>query len=577
MLYCLMDKSSSMFRPFYMSSVHIIIIALIGLLCYSNTLNVPFQWDELAFIEDYPIVKDISYFLEPSKAIGPGFHQLRNRYIGFLTFALNYKANGLDVTGYHIVNISIHIINSLLVYLLVVLSFKTPFLSESVSFNKSKLMALFSALLFVSHPIQTEAVTYIFQRLASLVTMFYLLSLVCYIKFRLPDTEYSNSSSSLNRSFFTSASAYYLLSILFVVFAMKTKENAFTLPVVITMYEFFFFDGQLKKRLLRLFPILLTLLIIPLTLTGIDRPPGEIIGGMADAARGDANIERLDYMFTQFRVIVTYIRLLFLPINQNIDYDYPVFHSFFDQQVLLSFLFLFSIFCFAVYLFYRSRRTNHALRLTAFGIFWFFITISVESSVIPIPMMINEYRVYLPSASAIAGITTGIFLAFEKLKGKKSRIIAASLLVLIPLFFSHEAYKRNGIWKNEISLWEDVVAKSPQKARGHNNLGFFYASEGNINKAIEHYLIAIKIDPFQAKTYNNLGTIYGNKRMNDMAMECFRTAVKLKPDFAEAHCNLGLTYLNKGLIDEARQEFETALQINPDYDEARRLLANKAY
>ncbi|MBI5233738.1 MAG: tetratricopeptide repeat protein [Deltaproteobacteria bacterium] len=564
-----MDKLSSIFRSLSKSTVHVVLIILVGLLCYSNTLKAPFQWDELAFIEDYPLVKDISYFLEPSKAEGHGYyHVLLNRYIGFLTFALNYKIHGLDVTGYHIVNISIHLLNSLLVYFLVVLTFKTPFFVRRPVPDQplhASMVSFLSALLFVSHPVQTEAVTYIFQRHASLVTTFYLLSMLCYIKYGLRQS--ADGKVDVLSAF------YYPASLISCILAMKTKENAFTLPIMITMYEFFFFDGRTMKRLLRLIPILLTLLIIPLTLTGIDRPAREIIGSMADAARGDSNTSRPDYLFTQIRVVVTYIRLLFFPADQNIDYDYPVFHSFFDQQVLLSFMFHLSIFCFSVYLFYRSRIIHPAFRLTAFGITWFYITLSVESSVIPIPMIINEYRIYLPSVGFFAGASSCLFLLISAFKSKAVRNVAIAFLALIPITLSYAAHERNGIWKNEISLWEDVVRKSPGKARGYNNLGFFHSNQGNIDKAIEYYHIALKLDPYEAKTYNNLGTIYGNKGMDDKALEYFRISVNLRPDFAEAHFNLGLAFFYKGLMPEAAREFETALQINPAYEEARRRLS----
>ncbi|MBI4823436.1 MAG: hypothetical protein HY805_04290 [Nitrospirae bacterium] len=167
-------------------TVHLILIALLGILSYSNTFNSPFQWDEDFLIAQNPIVKDLSYFLEPSKAKGFEYYgAFKSRYIGYLTFALNYKLHGTDVRGYHIVNLTIHILNALLVYFLVVLTFRTPYLSLRGTESRSNLIALFSALLFVSHPIQTEAVTYIFQRLASLCAFFYLLSIVLYIKWRL--------------------------------------------------------------------------------------------------------------------------------------------------------------------------------------------------------------------------------------------------------------------------------------------------------------------------------------------------------------------------------------------------------
>jgi hypothetical protein len=238
---------------------------------------------------------------------------------------------------------------------------------------------------------------------------------------------------------------------------MKTKENAFTLPVMITLYEFCFFSRFTShvSRFLYLVPSLLTLLIVPLTLMGLagshQLDPG---------AYGAKVFSGNEYLFTQFRVVVTYLRLLFFPVDQNLDYDYPLFKSFFIPQVILSFLFLSLLFGLGVYLVIKakdtkendsgeavmtkkvmgprhsglsgilSRFTSHVsrplndsrftvhdsrpLRLVGFGILWFFITLSVESSVIPLPMLIDEYRMYLPSVGLIISAVTGVFWVFSR-------------------------------------------------------------------------------------------------------------------------------------------------------------------
>jgi len=135
---------------------------------------------------------------------------------------------------------------------------------------------------------------------------------------------------------------------------MKTKENAFTLPVIITLYEFLFFTGPLKPRVMRLVLFLLTMLIVPLTIMGTGSTPGEIISQVKDPeSQGFITPAPADYFFTQFRVIVTYIRLLFVPVDQNIDYHYPLYNSFFAPAVFLSFLFLSALFGGAVYLLYK--------------------------------------------------------------------------------------------------------------------------------------------------------------------------------------------------------------------------------
>ena len=210
---------------------HLFIIVVLGFLVYSNTFYSPFQWDEAVYIADRPFIKDLTYFIKPSLAQGDEGLALRNRYIGYLTFALDYRLHGFDVFGYHVVNLAIHLINAMLVYFFVLLTFRTPYFSANGKWQSAKrigqeamgndrsarskaqrpaqeesstqresrrssshsllstpyfrFLPFVVALLFVAHPLQTEAVTYVFQRLASLVTLFYLLSLVLYIKGRL--------------------------------------------------------------------------------------------------------------------------------------------------------------------------------------------------------------------------------------------------------------------------------------------------------------------------------------------------------------------------------------------------------
>jgi len=461
------------------------------------------------------------------------------------------------------------------------LTFRTPYFKVSVisagvsnqsnqfnlsTFQPFNYLPLFIALLFVSHPIQTQAVTYIIQRFTSLATFFYLLSLVSYIKFRI-------SVSGASR--FT----LYAVSLLSSVLAMKTKEIAFTLPVVIALYEFMFLEGKIRSRILYLIPLLLTMLIIPLSLIGIDKPIGDVIGELGEASQETAEITRWTYLFTQFRVIITYIRLLFLPINQNFDYDYSIYHSFLTPDVLLSFLFLLLIFGFGVYLFYVSRFTLYALRLASFGIFWFFITLSVESSVIPIRDVIFEHRLYLPSLGGIFVFASIIFWSL-RVHSYNPRIPTAIYLmsVFLVISLSSAAYQRNTVWKDEISLWSDVARKSPEKARPHHNLGVVYALKGWSSEAMQEYKIALSLKSrfFStaeiAKTHNNIGVLYSKQGQFEEAVMEYKIALELLPNFEEAHYNLAVAYLSKEDIDSARKEFEATLRINPLNSEAPKFL-----
>jgi tetratricopeptide (TPR) repeat protein len=353
---------------------------------------------------------------------------------------------------------------------------------------------------------------------------------------------------------------------------MKTKETAFTLPLAAALYEWMFFRGEFKKRLLRLVPLFVTMLIIPLSLISLDSQGEEIIKDIAETTRV-SDLSRTDYLLTEFRVIVTYIRLLLIPVNQNLDYDYPLYSSFFEPPVVLSFLFLICILGAGIYLLGRSRTGDKAGRFAAFGVFWFFLALSVESSIIPLHV-IFEHRVYLPSAGAFWAFSTGAYLLISRLKHKEIRALAVSSTVLVPLVLSYAAYERNNVWRTERGLWEDVVSKSPNKARGHNNLGNAFQDEGQIEIAIDHFNIALSLDPDNEVTHYNLGNAFRNKGMPGKAIEQYLTAIGLRPTYAEAHNNLGNALRASGRTDKAIEHLLISIKLNPGIAEVHYNLGN---
>ncbi|HAM51490.1 MAG TPA: tetratricopeptide repeat-containing protein, partial [Nitrospiraceae bacterium] len=514
----------------------IVLIMVFGFFAYSNTFHSPFQWDEVSQLLNNPVIKDLRNFTSG----GRGYDYNPRRYIGYLTFALNYHFGGFDVIGYHIVNLLIHIANALLVYFLVLLTFRTPSLRQSSDSSPPvpAWIALFSALLFVSHPVQTEAVTYVIQRFASLATFFYLLSVVMYVKGRLAGEKQGNTEGRL---FSGPSLLFYLASLISVVCAMKTKEIAFTLPFVIVLYEFIFFKSPVRKRLLFLLPVLLTLIIVPLSVLHGDKPLGEMLSDVSEKTKVQTGMSRWEYLVTEMRVIVTYIRLIFLPINQNLDYDYPLYHSLVTPSVFLSFLVLLAIFGLGVYLLIRGMKNNppsHAVpyRLIGFGVLWFFITLSVESSIIPIVDVIFEHRLYLPLVGVSMAVTTGAVIAAKRLRMER---IVIPALVFVSLLLSGVTYARNALWGDKMSFWQDVVEKSPNKARPHYNFGLAYSSHGQWDRAITEYQTALRLKPDYAKAHTNLGVAYSSQGQWDRAIAEYKAALGLKPDDAMAHNNLG--------------------------------------
>ena len=571
-------QEQTRYKIFHSRLVHVLIIAAVGLLVYSNTFKVPFVFDDAPNIVENPDIRSLNYFIDSLKLVNTNLFT-QSRFIGYLTFALNYKFGGLNVTGYHIVNLIIHIFNAILVYYLVVLTFKTSFFKVSVvsasssnqpdqsnlpTFQPFNYLPLFVALLFVCHPIQTQAVTYIVQRFASLAALFYLLSLVLYIKFRIQDEKNQASEPRLYAIRYT----LYAFSLISAVLAMRTKEISFTLPFIIILYEFMFFREELKKRLLYLGPIILLLFIIPLTFliaTGSIASLKDI--DQSVQAANFRNIPRWDYLLTQFRVIVTYIRLILLPVGQNLDYEYHIQSSLFNPQVLLSFLLLLLILCSGIYIAYLSYKKNNAeLRLISFGIFWFFITLSVESSIIPISDVIFEHRLYLPATGFFITAVTALMVIKGKLQNKfyvSEKIIISSILIVLCVF-SFAAYERNKIWQNSVKLWGDVLKKSPGNIRAHSHYGNALLESGLVDEAIRAYKNGIEIMPDYAQLHVNLGTAYLKQKQFKEAIDSFNRAIKLSPDLFEAYFDLGLTYTDYYPDSkEAIRALQTAVNLNP--------------
>lgn len=552
------------YKPLYLNKPfgHCLLIAVLGLIAYSNTFHVPFVFDDISSITQNNVIKRMENFLYN----GSGYTYNPRRFIGYLTFALNYRLGGLDVKGYHVFNLIVHIINALLIYALVILTFRTLHLKDSSSFSSSEWIALFAGLLFVAHPVQTQAVTYIAQRVTSLATTFYLLAFLFFIKFRFShDSEDSQRGKPLS---------FYSLALISIILAMKTKEIAFTLPIVLLLYEIIFFRLTLRRRLLFMGPILLTLLIIPLSLLSVEKPLAEVLSDVSEATIVQSEVSRWDYLLTQFRVIVTYIRLLFLPVGQNLDYDYPVYDSFSSLAVFLSFLLLTAIVLSGAFLLLLSRRGNEGIRqetrLISFGIFWFFMTLSVESSIIPITDPIYEHRVYLPSAGFFIAVITGLMLfigSIRKTNGSPERPLIPVFGVIV-LIFAIATFFRNTVWQNEVRLWEDVAKKSPAKARAHLNLGLAHDKKGRTEDAIDSYLTALRLEPGSAKAHNNLGTIYVHQGRFGEAEQEFHAAISNDPGFAPPHYNLGNLYGKQGRFEEALRELRTATRLDPDYAEA---------
>ena len=515
------------------------IIVLTGVLIYSNSYRCSFHFDDIPRIVDNPAIRHLA-------DVKAWWNYYPARPVGIFTFALNYHFNQLDVRYYHLVNLMIHLINASLVWWLTLLIFSTPTLREHPVNSQKKAIAFFTALLFVSPPLATQSVTYIVQRLTSLAALFYLLSITLYVKARL-----KGGQSSTNYLLFTGSLVSALLAIL-------TKENAFTLPFAILLIEFFFIRTkkisviiQDYRTIILVTAFLAILLIIPLRYSFSIFKPIPPSNGIF------YTITPYNYLLTQFSVIVKYIQLLFLPINQNADYDFPISNTLFGIRTLLSLLFLLSLIIMGVFFYKRNR-------IISFGIFWFFLTLSVESGFIPIHDVIFEHRTYLPSYGFFLVLCTGVY----SIPRKKYKNLSVSILVILAGIYCILTYERNTVWKDDITLWTDSISKSPQKVGPYINRGVAYGNLGAWDKSMEDYSAAIAIHPNFAKPYANRGINYARQGQWEKSITECSKAIAIDPKYMDAWYNRGVAYSNLRQWDKSIPDYTSAIGIDPKFTSA---------
>jgi hypothetical protein len=528
------------------AAAQLLLVAVATAIAYSNTLRATFHFDDYGTIVENPVIRDLG---RAWSASGP-------RWLGDLTFALNFRLGGLDVAGYHVANLLIHVGNGLLLFALVATSLQTPRLRNATAGPLVRgYLPLAAALIFALHPVATQAVTYVVQRFASLATLFFLASVLLHARARL--------ALEAGRRVTWGAAVLLGLSVAASAAAMKTKEIAFTLPLVLALYEWLFFEGS-RRRFLLILPCAATALLVPFAHSGRLIDP-ELLGAETTA------ISRPVYLLTQTRVVATYLRLVVAPVGQNLDYDFPVSVSLLDTRVLLALGVLAAVTGVATWLLIAARRAGSAPGVLAFfGTAWFFVTLAVESSFIPIRDVIYEHRVYLPLAGAAIVLGTAVLEVAGRALRRGSpplRCAAALLVTAAPL--GAATWARNRVWKDDLTLWRDVAAKSPDKPRAHSSLGLAYAERGETREAIAEYRVALRLQPWNPNALYNLGNAYRLTGDLEDALRLYERAVMVAPGLAMAHNNLGALYQAMGRADDAERELREALRLSPGLAEAR--------
>jgi protein O-mannosyl-transferase len=528
-------------------------LAIILLAVYGNSFDCSWHFDDEPNITDNPNLHMTELSWEQvSKALksdrnNPHFFY---RPVACLSFALNHYFGGLDVFGYHLVNLLIHFLSSVFLFLFILNTLQLPSLKERYSSN-TYAIALLATVLWSINPIQTQAVTYIVQRMASLAAMFYLISMYFYLKAR---TAYNTKPRV----------AFFILSGLSFLLAIGSKENAAMLPISLFLYEAIVIQEDTRlffRRNLKWF-ILSCSVIALVGLTHFYTRHGNVfsfLGGYEN--RPFTFAERL---LTQPRIIIFYVSLLVYPLSSrlNIAHSFELSRSLLDP---ISTVFSIAAILFSIaFAFYVARKRP----LISFCILFFFLNHVIESSIFPLEL-VYEHRNYIPSMLFFLPFSIGLIALLKRYESKKTmKYSLAAFIVFLLAAFGHATYLRNFDWKSPGTLWGDSVEKSPDLMRTHHNFGRYYQNRGDLRTALKIYQQALSKTATNRKdesfiTHYNIGKAWADLNDYGRAESHFRQAINLNPSYSPAYNNLAAAYEWQGKKDLAYETLQKAFRIDP--------------
>ena len=473
-----------------------------------------------------------------------------------LSFALNYYFGRTEVPGYHVVNLAVHFIASLFLFLFIRNTLNLPLLKPRYGLN-SYSIALLATVLWAISPVQTQAVTYIVQRMTSMAGAFFIISMYFYLKGR------TSTNTSLR-------SMYYIFFVVSGILAFNSKENAVMLPISIFIFDFIVIQGIKKKSMKRHSFVLLiavvTCLIGSFLLKGFFIfDPEKILSGYD--IRGFTLLERL---MTEPRIVLFYISLLFYPMPYRLCFahDISVSKGLFDPPTtIIAILIIFILLGLAIV---KAKRWP----LVSFCILFFFLNHIVESTFLPLELAF-EHRNYIPSMLFFVPLSILFMKGIKIFSDKVSmQIIIAAFVILVLIASGNSTFVRNLAWKTDETLWLDAVEKSPNLPRTHHNLGKYYDDIGLKRTALKHYQQALKLPEGSNRhshyiTNYNIGLIHKSLKDADNARRYLLKSVELEPRFSPAHTSLGIMCIEEGQNENALDYFIKALSHDISSQKAR--------
>lgn len=508
-----------------------------GLWAYHNSFMGPFIFDDEIAIVENPYLR---HLWPPWRLLASTVRPLTD-----VSFAINYALGGLDVFGYHVVNLTIHIAAALVLFGIV----RRTLLSARLRNRYGQVaqgLALAVALVWLVHPLHTQVVTYIAQRAESLMGLCYLLTLYSIIR----------AATSPHPS------GWYVAAVTWCAVGMGSKPVMVTAPLVVLLYDRIFVSGSFneaihKRRglyggLAASWGFLALAVFVLGTPQLIEPTAGFLVKGLTP----------LEYAQTQPGVLLHYLRLAVWPHPLVLDYVWPVartMHAIVPQTLVVGGLLL---------------ATLWALRVRpelGFWGAWFFLILAPSSSLIPIADRMVEHRMYLPLVAVVVLLVLGTQASLRRLLGGQERLrrgLSGLLVLGVVTTLGTLTIQRNQDYRTAVTIWQDTVAKRPHNPRAHVNLGNALVKQGAFDEAMISYTNALRMKRDYEEAHLNLGIALSRQGKFKEAIAYYVEAIRLRPHYAEAHNGLGHALLMEGELAEAIAHFSEAIRLKPEYAEA---------
>lgn len=526
-------------------------ILALTFIVYIPSFNNEFVWDDLVYIQQNPLIYSINLSKIFSAYLAGNYHPLT-----VLVHAIEYSLFKFNTTGYHLVNVLLHVCNTALVFYFI------------CRLSGNAVIGLITALLFGVHPLHVESVAWIAELKDVLYSFFFLFGLITYLRFTAEQK-----------------SKWYVLTIVLFLLSLLSKGMAVSFSLVLVLIDYYQGRWSLQKAWLEKIPFFALSLIF---------------GIIAIQAQHSESAVHTDTIGWAQRIVfaayayITYIQKLIFPVPISAYYPYPVG----PQEGIPAMYYLYPVLLLgliatSVWAFGKNKKLF-------FSIAFFTSTILLVLKLMPVgyALMADRYT-YIPSIGIGYLAAEGLYTLFTKTSFGPGKLVSSALMGLVAIFFGYTTYTRCMDWKNELALWTDTIEKNPKVAIAYANRAAYYAdhnqnqeAEVDLNKAIElnseyedayfnrgviyqntgraqeamaDYNKAIELNPGYTKAYINRGSLQRDAGQNDVALADFNKALELNPNLAIAYNNRGILYQNLKRNEEALAEYTRSLELDPTY------------